>query len=40
MKNYFMPSIKVMNVSLNATVMASPTTDKPTEEPAKNVPFL
>ena len=40
MKNYFMPSIKVMNVSLGATVMASPSTDGPTEGPAENVPFL
>ncbi len=40
MKNYFMPSIKVMSVNLNATVMASDKGTNPTEGGAENTPFL
>ena len=40
MKNYFMPSIKVMSVNLNSTVMASDNDTNPTEGGAENTPFL
>jgi hypothetical protein len=39
MKNYFMPSIKVMNANVSGTVMAS-FTKTLDDEAAGNAPFL